>query len=179
MDQFKFCPKCGSTEITITNAHRLECHNCHLTYYHNIAAAVGVIIEKNNHLLFTVREVNPKRGYLDLPGGFTDPDETAEETCHRELKEELNLKIPPHQFSYFMSAPNYYEYGGVTYRTEDLIFTAVFPDHTELIREKEEIAAIRWIEKSQIDLENIGFPSLRSAVSKYLEADRLSKKLVL
>lgn len=174
MENFKFCPRCGSTQITLTHHHRLDCHHCHLVFYQNIATAVAVILEKEDHLLFTVREKEPKKGFLDLPGGFTDPDETAEESCIRELREELNLHLKVEDLHYFTSHPNQYAYGGITYKTEDLIFTGKLPDQWQVKLEKEEIQSIQWIKKSEINLNQIGFDSLRYAVEKYLKMHGLT-----
>lgn len=169
MENFKYCPRCGSTQITITNQHRLNCRHCHLVFYQNVGAAVAVILEKEGEILFTVRQKDPKKGRLDLPGGFTDPDETAEESCIRELREELNLPLKPEDLQYFTSHPNQYAYGGIIYKTEDLIFIGKLPKEWNMQLEKEEIQAIQWIKKSEIDLAQIGFDSLRYAVQKYLK----------
>lgn len=168
MSFFKFCPNCASQNIEFENHRRFECFDCGMVYFQNVAAAVAVILEKDNKILFTVRNREPKLGMLDLPGGFTDPDETSEETCARELKEELGIDIPVTHFNYFKSQPNNYLYKGIPYKTEDLIFIGKFPENAELILEESEIEAVRWIEKSEIDLEEIGFDSLRKAVKSYI-----------
>lgn len=170
MNYFKFCPNCASQNVEFENHRRFECFDCGMVYYQNVAAAVAVIIEKNNEILFTVRNREPKLGMLDLPGGFTDPDETSEETCARELREELNLDISQEEFSYFKSFPNNYLYRGIPYKTEDLIFIAKFPDDADLNLEESEIHSVKWINKSKINLEEIGFDSLRNAVRAYLDS---------
>lgn len=168
MNNFNFCPHCSSQNFKTHQMHKFECFDCGFIYYHNIAAAVAVIIEKNDKLLFTQRNANPKKGMLDLPGGFTDPNETAEETCVRELKEELDLNFRPDCFSYLTSFPNKYEFKKNIYFTEDMIFTAKLPDDACFTLEKEEIQAIQWIPKDEIDLNQIGFQSLQKAVELYL-----------
>ncbi|HLS29521.1 MAG TPA: NUDIX hydrolase [Flavobacteriaceae bacterium] len=168
MNNFNYCPQCSSKSFKIENLHRFECHDCGFIFYQNIAAAVAVIIENDNHLLFTKRSVPPSKGMLDLPGGFTDPKETAEETCVRELKEELNLDFKTKNFTYFTSQPNIYRSNNVTYRTEDLIFTADLPKNHDIKLELDEIQAITWIKKEEIDLDDIAFISQQKAVKKYL-----------
>src|SRR5690606_15841092 len=168
MSYFKFCPNCASQNIEFENHRRFECFDCGMVYYQNVAAAVAVIIIRNGEMLFTVRNREPKLGMLDLPGGFTDPDETAEQTCARELKEELNLIIEPQQFKYFQSFPNNYLYKGIPYKTEDLIFVTEFPENTELKLEEDEIQSVKWIKISEINLDEIGFDSLRKAVQAFL-----------
>lgn len=169
MSFFKYCPNCASENFSFENNRRFECFDCGMVYFHNVAAAVAVIIEKNEKILFTVRNREPQIGMLDLPGGFTDPDESAEETCARELKEELDLDIVPNDFKYFMSQPNDYQYKKIPYKTEDMIFTTVLPDNVKFELEKSEILAVKWIEKSEIRFEEIAFESLRNAVKAYLK----------
>src|SRR5699024_5614114 len=161
------CPQCRSENFEFKNHRRFECFNCGMEFYQNIATAVAIIIEKDNKILFTVRNNDPKKGLLGLPGGFVDPDETAEESAARETKEEINLDIAPHEFTYIESQPNDYEYKGFPYKTEDLIFTADFPKQAEIKIEEEEIYAVKWMDKADIDVDEIAFKSLKKAMKAY------------
>lgn len=164
---FKLCPNCGSKNISF-NFRKFDCNDCEMVYYQNVANATAVILRKDDEILFTVRNKEPQKGKLDLPGGFTDPDETAEQSCQREIKEELNLDISIQDFKYICSQPNDYEYKTIPYKTCDLIFEATFPFGTELELEKEEIADVKWIKISEINFDEIGFKSLRNAVKFYV-----------
>lgn len=168
MSYFKFCPNCASQNIEFENHRRFECFDCGMVYFQNVATAVAVILERKDEILFTIRNREPKLGMLDLPGGFTDPNETAEQTCQRELKEELSLEIPLENFRYFRSKPNDYLYKGIPYKTEDLVFVAKFPENSELKLEASEIKGVKWMKKSAINLKEIGFESLRNAVEEYI-----------
>ena len=165
---FKFCPNCGHF-IQAFDFRRMTCDNCDLAYYQNIASAVAVILRKEDKILFTVRNKEPKKGMLDLAGGFTDPEESVERTCQRGIEEELGIKIPIDNFHYFMSRPNDYEYKGIPYKTCDLAFIADFPDE-EIVLEKEEISAVKWISVHSINLDEIGFDSLRNVVETYINS---------
>lgn len=169
MYSFRCCPHCKSDRIEFADHRRFECFDCGMVFFQNIAAAVAILIEKDGKLLFTVRNQEPKKGKLDLPGGFTDPDETAEEACSRELYEELSIAISPNDFTYFTSRPNHYEYMDFPYRTEDMIFIARLPDNFSIKIEEDEIQAVQWIKLSEIEVEKIAFDSLRSAVIAYIE----------
>ena len=57
---------------------------------------------------------------LDLPGGFIDPGETAEQGAGREIKEELKIDVGP--LEYLGSYPNTYEFKNVSYNSCDLLF---------------------------------------------------------
>lgn len=166
---FKFCPNCGHSSQGF-ELQRLFCNHCDFVYYQNVATATAVLLLKGDEILFTVRNKEPQKGKLDLPGGFTDPDETAERTCQRELNEELGIHIPLDQFTYFMSRPNDYLYKDIDYKTCDLAFIAQFPVGDTISIEEEEIQAVKWIHINEINLEEIGFSSLRNVVENYLNS---------
>ncbi|MDM1073543.1 NUDIX domain-containing protein [Empedobacter brevis] len=164
---FKYCPNCGHA-INSFDFRKMTCDSCGLVYYQNVAAAVAVILRKEDKILFTVRNKEPKKGMLDLAGGFTDPDESAERTCQREIEEELGITIPLEHFNYFLSQPNDYEYKEIPYKTCDLAFIADFPNE-EIVLEKEEIAEVKWISIHELNLDEIGFDSLRKVVETYIK----------
>lgn len=97
---FKHCPNCTSTNTEFPNNVRFLCHDCGFTYFHNIAAAVAVVFRYEDKVLFTVRNMEPDKGKLDLPGGFIDPNETAQEAACREVLEEMGMQISPSQLRF-------------------------------------------------------------------------------
>lgn len=165
---FNYCPNCSSQAITF-DFKKFECKSCEMVYYQNVAIATAVIIRREDEILFVVRNREPQYGKLDLPGGFTDPNETVEESCQRELKEELGIEIDLSNFKYFLSQPNDYEYKTIPYKTCDLIFEATLPKDSFFVIEEEEIKEAKWIKINEIDLSQIGFVSLRKAVEYYIK----------
>ena len=117
---FNCCPACGSSDIIFDDDKKLICRECSFTYYHNVAAAVGAILEYNGKVVLIKRAREPGKGKLDLPGGFIDPDESAEQAVVREVKEEINIDIKEPE--YLGSYPNIYKYQDVLYHTCDLFF---------------------------------------------------------
>ena len=113
MSFFKFCPSCASTHFSFPDNRRFLCEDCGFTYYHNIAAAVALVFTFEDKVLFTVRNVDPDKGKWDLPGGFIDPNETAEEAACREIREELGLNLQPSDLKYITTSPNNYLYKNV------------------------------------------------------------------
>jgi 8-oxo-dGTP diphosphatase len=52
---------------------------------------VAIIVDKNCVLL--IHRLKPDQDYYVLPGGSTEPNETLEEACIREVKEETGLVV--------------------------------------------------------------------------------------
>nr|WP_051567975.1 NUDIX domain-containing protein [Draconibacterium orientale] len=90
----KYCPKCGSAELHKSGDRSLKCADCGFHFFINSSAAVAALVtDESGKLMLVTRGVEPNYGKLDLPGGFIDPLESAEDAVRRELKEELGLKV--------------------------------------------------------------------------------------
>ena len=163
---FTYCPHCGSKEVEFPRLVRFLCHHCGFVYYHNIAAAVAVIFRRENEILFAVRNIDPDKGKLDLPGGFIDPDENAEAAACREINEELGLQITPSQLKYVTTQPNNYLYKEVPYRTMDIFYECPLEVPVS-VKAEDEIKSLQWIPIPEIDLSKIGFVSVRTVMEKY------------
>lgn len=164
---FTYCPNCKSTHFTFENNFRFQCNACDFVYYHNIAAAVAVVFTFEDAILFTVRNVDPDKGKLDLPGGFIDPKETAEEAACREIKEELGITVAPNDLKYITTSPNDYLYKNVPYRTMDIFYECPLVSKMVSVTAKDEIQDLIWINRKQIDLEKIAFTSIRKVIESY------------
>lgn len=166
---FKFCPSCTSTHFAFPDNRRFLCDDCGFTYYHNIAAAVAIIFTFEDKILFTVRNVDPDKGKWDLPGGFIDPNETAQEAACREIKEELGIEISNSDLKYSTTSPNNYLYKNVPYRTMDIFYECELTSDVIKIEAEDEIQELIWVKRSEIDLNQIGFVSIRKVIGeKYL-----------
>ena len=95
MKKKEFCPYCQHILSTkfIEDRQRLYCPQCRIPIYENpIPATAAVYFNKNREILLVMRKVDPKKGEWCLPGGFVEIEETPEQCCLRELKEETNLR---------------------------------------------------------------------------------------
>lgn len=167
MIDLKFCPKCGKQTLIWDGEKKWSCSNCDYVLFHNVAGAVAVLIKFENEILFTRRNQEPKKDKLDLPGGFVDPRESAEETCVRELFEEMKLKFDSSQLKYLASLPNVYEYKNILYNTIDLFYEYEITDKVPIQLEISEISEIVWLKKEEINLDEIAFESQRIFFEKY------------
>jgi len=156
---FRHCPQCGSINFRWDDKKRFDCTDCGFRFYINAIAAVAALIENpEGRLLVTRRAREPAKGSLDLPGGFIDIGETAEQALRREIREELNLDII--QTRYFMSSPNRYEYAGMLYFTLDLAFQCRVSDFDGL-RAGDDADECMFLEKTHVRPEEFGLESIR------------------
>ena len=127
-NDFKICPMCGSQKIECCGNRKWICPECGFDLYNNVAAAVGLVIfDDQFNVLFEERAKHPKKGFAALPGGFVDFDESAEEACVRECREELSVEICPKDLKFIASFPNTYVYKNIEYKTCDLFFYIKLP----------------------------------------------------
>lgn len=167
MEELKYCPRCGSENLQWDGEKKWSCE-CGFVLFHNVAGAVAVIIRCGKELLFTRRNQEPQKGKLDLAGGFVDPHECAEETCIRELHEELKIKVDGSRLKYLASLPNIYHYKGIDYHTLDLFYEYEVQEKFEAEAEISEISETVWLGLTQIDLEQLAFESQKKFLWDYL-----------
>jgi NAD+ diphosphatase len=155
---FNYCPACGADGIVFDGTKKFSCRDCSFAYYHNVAAAVGAILEYDNKIVLIKRAKEPGKGKLDLPGGFVDPQESAEEALRREIKEELKIEVG--KLKYLDSYPNIYKYEGVVYHTCDLFFYSKI-DALPTNFDRTEIEELLLINPLEIPNERIAFESVK------------------
>ena len=142
----------------------MKCDICGYVYFHNAAAAVGGIILYKDSLVLIRRGHDPGKGMLDLPGGFVDYRESAEEALKREVKEEINLDVA--QLNYFGSASNVYTYKGVTYFTSD-VFYLIRVDSVDSFIPTDEVPELVLADPLTIDTEQLAFESAKVMIKQY------------
>lgn len=167
MDYLKFCPKCGNESLNWDGEKKWNCKDCDYVLFHNVAGAVAVVIKFGDEILLTRRNQEPKKGKLDLAGGFVDPKESAEETCARELFEEMKMRIDTSKLKYLASLPNIYEYKNIIYNTLDLFYEYESDEKFEVNLEISEISETVWLKIQDINPDDIAFDSQRIFLEKY------------
>ncbi|MDR0940917.1 MAG: NUDIX domain-containing protein [Bacteroidales bacterium] len=161
---FRFCPRCGSSNFTPFDNKAHRCEQCRFELYTNASGAVVAIIRnEQNEILFTRRAFNPGKGTLDLPGGFIDPGETAEEALVREIYEELNLHIS--KAVYKGSFANEYMYSGLSVFTVDLVFECEVQDFSTL-QVADDVSSYEFHHATPHIVEQIKLHSIRNIVKR-------------
>ena len=168
----KYCPKCGCEKFfTVDGGRSFNCEECHFNLYINNSAAVACLIfDSEGRLLLARRAIEPSIGKLDLPGGFIEPLESAEEAVIREIREELNVSVV--KMEYLTSFPNEYVFSGYSVFTLDLAFICEIDNPAQIIP-KDDVADIEFVKPDEIKMEEFCSDSMRNIInyftSKYLK----------
>lgn len=164
LEALRFCPKCGSPHFAVRDEKSKKCESCNFVYYLNASSAtVALIFNTQSQLLVATRAHEPAKGTLDLPGGFVDLSETAEESIRREIKEETNLEVTSLQ--YLFSVPNIYNYSNFEYYTLDMVFRCVVDDFSQL-KAADDVASLKFINISDLNENDFGLKSIKQIIHR-------------
>ena len=165
--KYRYCPVCGSGNFKVAGEKSLRCEDCGFELFVNASASyVALIYNDKGELLVVRRRCDPAKGTLDLPGGFADAGETAEEGVRREVKEETGLDVDRVRFLF--SLPNLYAYSGLDVPTLDLFFACEVSD-TSMLRPGDDAEEAFWIVPDKLDPKAFGLSSISKGVEKLKE----------
>ena len=163
-----YCPRCSRHLFVINSPKSKRCHNCGFELFMNTCASyVAFIVNSRGELLVERRKFDPAKGTLDLPGGFADAAETAEEGVAREVKEETGLKVTSAR--YLFSLPNLYRYSDIDIPTLDLFFECEVADE-HAMRAADDAEECMWMPLSQLDPAEFGLKSVAEGLARYLSS---------
>ena len=88
-----YCIQCGSSNIEFKvplgdNRSRYVCNDCHHIHYTNPKMIVGTIPIYKGQVLLCRRDIEPRKGFWNLPAGFLEDGESLMLGAQRELREE-------------------------------------------------------------------------------------------
>ncbi|MAZ70988.1 MAG: NADH pyrophosphatase [Porticoccus sp.] len=100
--QHRYCGFCGSQTVVSAGDRSRRCNDCHAFFYPKISPCVIVLITWGDHCLLASSARNQGKLYSAL-AGFIEPGESAEQTIHREVMEEVGIRVD--NLRYFGSQP--------------------------------------------------------------------------
>lgn len=99
----RFCGACA-TPLEVVDAHdALACPSCDRLHFPPVSPAVIVLVQKGRQALLG-RSPRFKEGVYSTLAGFVEPGESLEECVHREIFEEVGVRV--HRLRYFGSQPH-------------------------------------------------------------------------
>jgi NAD+ diphosphatase len=137
----RFCSKCGKTMKRSEKERMLYCESCGFQTYPTISPCVIVAVHDGNRLLLTKYAGRAYNRYA-LVAGFAEIGESLEQTVHREVKEEVGLKVK--NLKFYKSQPWPF--------TDTLLagFYAELDGDDTITLEEDELALGVWMNKEDI-----------------------------
>ena len=137
---YKYCPYDG--ELLGRGGTQFDglpaCPKCNFVDYQNARACVVILFNKGKMILLARRGVEPAKGQWDIPGGFVNPNESAEEAVVREALEETNLRVGIKE--YLGSIPDVYGFR----KTPTLNLCYLVEIIEGELRANSDVAALEW-----------------------------------
>lgn len=155
----RFCGRCATPTQLDEKDMMLKCPNCGQNHYPRISPAIIVAIRKGDELLMAKHSYHDNIRYA-LIAGFVEPGESVEEAVHREVLEEVGIKIKnlKYQKSQSWPFPNSlmlgftaeYESGDIKVDGDEIVKAHWFKKD-EIIRYGSDISISDWLIQSFID----------------------------
>lgn len=145
----RYCGVCATPMVRLPGERCFKCLGCGMMAYPRISPAMMVLIRKGDQVLLAMHKHSPSQRYSPL-AGFLEAGESVEEAVHREVMEEVGLRV--HNLQYFMSQSWPFPHSLM------LAFTADYLDG-EIRLDQDEIAEARWFGPGDI------WPEATSSVS--------------
>ncbi len=130
----RFCGACGTKTVFSEGDRSAKCPACGHSAYPRISPAMMVLIKKGDHILLA-RHAGNRGVFATALAGFLEAGESIEEAIHREVFEEVGLKVKNPQ--YFGSQPWPFPHSLM------VAFTAEY-DGGEIVLDENEIAEAKW-----------------------------------
>ncbi len=165
MKPFRFCPACGNRLADPDFEGGTRCESCDRSWYRNSAPTAGCAIVRDGRALVTLRGRDPEKGRFDVPGGFLGPGEDPLVGLKREVKEELGVEVEAAIEDLVQMVPHRYGPEG------DFVLALGF--RARLVsgdpKPADDVAAVRWISRNEIDDLDFAWQHDRDLVRKALD----------
>jgi NAD+ diphosphatase len=138
----RYCGRCGRLMSHDDKERMLRCDSCGNHIYPKIAPVVIVGVTRGSKLLLTVYANREYKRYA-LIAGFIEIGESAEEAVHREVMEEVGVKVK--NLRYYKSQP---------WGFSDSLLFGYFCDldgDPDLSIDEQELAEAVWLERDEIE----------------------------
>src|SRR5690606_20287992 len=96
----RYCGACGTRTVMTEGERCMRCPECGLSCYPRVSPSMMVLVKRGDAILLARNSAWPANRFSAL-SGFVEPGETVEEAVHREVEEEVGLRV--HRLSYFGS----------------------------------------------------------------------------
>lgn len=141
----RFCGRCGKPMVHDEKERMMRCPSCGLMEFPKICPAVIIGVTHGNKILMSKYAGREFKKYA-LLAGFNEVGETIEETVHREVMEEVGLKVK--NLCYYKSQP---------WSMSDTLLMGFFCEldgEAEIKLDQEELALAEWFERDAMPVKD-------------------------
>lgn len=92
LDTHRYCGRCGTETVDHKTDRARECPNCGHIAYPRLSPSIIVLVRKGDEMLLA-RNANWPSGFYSTLAGFVEPGESVEQTLHREVLEEVGVRV--------------------------------------------------------------------------------------
>lgn len=166
MYNYTYCTNCGE-KLTKGSSSLYICPKCDFHLYINPKPAAGIVIANpQGEILLIKRSRNPKKNYWDIPGGFINAEETAEEAAKREAKEETGIQFSQLQFlgTYVLKYPH----KGITHDVICIVYSAKLVQSPPVFTNSAESSQIKFFPPNKIPFAKLAFNNSIQAIRQFL-----------
>lgn len=150
----QYCGRCGDKTTHKLGTFERICNTCGLALYPRISPSIIVLIHKDGNILMA-RSPHFTPGAYGLIAGFVEAGESVEDAVHREVQEEVGIKIK--NLTYF---------GSQSWPFPDSLMIAFIADYDsgELVIDHTEIESADWYPYDKLP----GRPSVSVSIAQKL-----------
>ncbi|MES2069416.1 MAG: NAD(+) diphosphatase [Pseudomonadota bacterium] len=130
----QYCGTCATRMALASGERCFKCPACGMVAYPRISPAMMVLIKKGEHILLARHVASPTARYVPL-AGFLEAGESIEEAIHREVFEEVGLRVA--NLQYFSSQSWPFPHSLMIAFTADYV-------SGEIVLDQDEIADAQW-----------------------------------
>lgn len=157
----RFCGRCGAATEAVAGERSRRCPGCRLLAFPRLAPAVIVLVERDDQVLLA-RGLGFPPGMHSCLAGFVEPGESLEDAVHREVREEVGVRLD--DVRYFGSQPWPFPHSLMIGFTARWAGGDLVPDETE-------IAEAAWFRADELP----GVPP-RLSIARSLVDDWLARR---
>ncbi len=130
----RFCGHCANPMQLASGERAFKCAACGMIAYPRISPAMMVLIKRDDHILLA-RHVQSPTGRFSALAGFLEAGESIEEAIHREVFEEVGLRVKNLQY-----------FGSQSWPFPHSLMIAFTADYAagDIVADASEIAEARW-----------------------------------
>ncbi len=88
----QFCGRCGQPTEDHPTDRAKHCSSCSAIAYPRLSPSIIVLVRKGDEMLLA-RGANWPAGFYSTLAGFVEPGESVEQTLHREVAEEVGVRV--------------------------------------------------------------------------------------